>query len=105
MNIIRLSNPNRFFICLDFLNSYSRAPATEYRKQVLLVVAACLESGNTRCVTSEILSFISPWKVLALLVNLIYPLLCSFIVLFWRGLECASHSFAILQIIEFLGDV
>ncbi len=85
--IIIISNPNRFFICLDFLNSYSRAPATEYRKQVLLVVTACLESGNTRFVTSEIFTVatFSRGKPLALLVN--FPLLRSF-VLFWQARMC-----------------
>ena len=33
---------------LDFLNSYSRAPSAEYRKQVLHVVSACLETNIQR---------------------------------------------------------
>ena len=33
---------------LDFLNSYSRAPSSEYRKQVLQVVSACLETNIHR---------------------------------------------------------
>ena len=33
---------------LDFLESYSRAPASDYRRKVLPVVTAALESGNTK---------------------------------------------------------
>merc|ERR1711971_1204416 len=33
---------------LNFLESYSRAPATDYRRQVLPVVTACLDSGNSK---------------------------------------------------------
>ena len=35
-------------LALDFLESYSKAPASEYRKKVLPVVTAALESGNNK---------------------------------------------------------
>ncbi|XP_023334828.1 uncharacterized protein LOC111706238 isoform X2 [Eurytemora carolleeae] len=39
---------------LDFLNSYSRAPSSEYRKQVLQVVSACLETNiHRQCVFAK----------------------------------------------------